>query len=242
MSSFRLDNNKFSVKITGILLNQFALIVQDLLYAKCISIDDYHYSKRPLLRILAARGEEIDCRDVIACGQDSERREEWSVIELRDDEVPEGTEKQKIKSNNLASIRNAMSFVGMSTGKGKENIPVENSPAREGKVKRKTFRDGKRKLQLGLEGIKKWKRGQREDESTTPYLLSGERSDEVSQNRILRDGPDTKRIKTKIHSDGDASDFFIDKVRFSMSPHFQRISGGFFFNCARTETHKLLYF
>lgn len=79
------------------------------------------------------------------------------------------------------------------------------------------------KKQWGLEGLKKWKRGggggSREGDSTTSYLPTIERSDDASSIACtlvaapIGQGPDTKRIKSKIHFDGSASDFIIDKVR-----------------------------
>ncbi|CAL9155299.1 unnamed protein product [Musa hybrid cultivar] len=41
------------------------LFLQELYYAKCISAEEYHSSKRPLLQRLAVQGVELDCRDVI---------------------------------------------------------------------------------------------------------------------------------------------------------------------------------
>lgn len=66
-------------------------------------------------------------------------------------------------------------------------------------------------------GFKKWKRSNLDEEST-PYLPPGERSDDISPTPCvlvsspIGEGPNTKLIKKKIHSDGSASDFFIDKV------------------------------
>ncbi|CAA7408049.1 unnamed protein product [Spirodela intermedia] len=257
------------------------LFLQELLYAKCISSDEYHSSKRPLLQRLALQGVEIDCRDVIAGGHDVLPEEEWSEIELRDKERPAVDVKQS-KTKHLPSIKGAMSFVGISTGKVKETTScaaseplrpvdlnrrtnweapslrektllregqkgIENrsilapvslqnpSAANEEKVKKKSFRaifhkeqregngktdltagDGDKttpprapRMHWGLDGLKKWKRSACDDESTAPYLPPGERSDDAAS---LGEGPDTKRIKKKIHSDGAASDFFIDKV------------------------------
>lgn len=259
-------------------------MVQELLYAKCISSDEYHSSKRPLLQRLAVHGVEIDCRDVIAGGHDVQPEEEWSEIELGDKERPAADTKQS-KTKHLPSIKpfkGAMSFVGISTGKGKETTSsaaseplrpvdlnrrpngeapslrektplregqkgIENSsimmpvslqnppPAKEEKVKKKSFRamfhkeqregngtkdlaagDGEKttpprapRMHWGLDGLRKWKRSACDDESTAPYLPPGERSDDAAS---VGEGPDTKRIKKKIHSDGAASDFFIDKV------------------------------
>ena len=59
------------------------------MYAKCISSEEYHSSKRPLLQRLAVQGAEIEARDVIVGapprnpGENTE--EEWSVIDLKDE-------------------------------------------------------------------------------------------------------------------------------------------------------------
>lgn len=74
------------------------------------------------------------------------------------------------------------------------------------------------KKQWGFDALKRWKRSNAEDESTMPYLQPGERSDYISSSSCvlvaspIGEGPNTKLIKKKIHSDGSASDFFIDKV------------------------------
>ncbi|GAB4832742.1 hypothetical protein Ancab_006759 [Ancistrocladus abbreviatus] len=59
----------------------------ELLYAKCISTEEYHASKRPLLQRLAVQGAEIDARDLVVGAASKEGSdEEWSVIDLRDDQ------------------------------------------------------------------------------------------------------------------------------------------------------------
>ncbi|XP_078443533.1 uncharacterized protein LOC144712965 isoform X2 [Wolffia australiana] len=146
------------------------LFLQELLYADCISADEYHATKQPLLRKLAAQGAEVDCRDVIVRPRDP-TAEEWSEIDLRDKETAPEKPQSKPKLL-LPSIKRAVSFVKTSATKAKES-----------------------------RSIKRWKRS--DDESATPYLPPGERSDER---------PDTKRMKKKLHPDGAPSDFFIDKV------------------------------
>lgn len=90
----------FQLDIVGIKLFEFnrlrliyiylllSLTTQELLYAKCISMEEYHASKRPLLQRLATQGEEIEARDVIlgdAPKENSNVEEEWSEIDLRDE-------------------------------------------------------------------------------------------------------------------------------------------------------------
>ncbi|KAE9602335.1 hypothetical protein Lal_00049455 [Lupinus albus] len=64
------------------------------------------------------------------------------------------------------------------------------------------------KRQWGFEGFKKWKRNDSDDEiANEAYSASSQ-----SFARAPGEGPDTKLIKKKLHSDGSPSDFFIDKV------------------------------
>lgn len=74
------------------------------------------------------------------------------------------------------------------------------------------------KKQWGFDSFKKWKRSDSDDE-TVPLPLTNERSDSEaylgSCNLVtspMGEGPDTKQIKKKLHSNGSSSDFFIDKV------------------------------
>ncbi|THU61453.1 hypothetical protein C4D60_Mb07t23440 [Musa balbisiana] len=249
------------------------LFLQELLYAKCISAEVYHSSKRPLLQRLAMHGAELDCRDVIVRCPTMSSEEEWSFIELGDKEPPPAAEKAKHRTPIKAFIGNAASWT---TGKGKKdssktnkgplgsvdvnamdpsrpsmenpfwtrNQPSDKSsilmsegspliPIKSDKGKRKAFQELFRrerrdenensdpliaepeekpmrptKKNWGLDVLKKWKRGSgNEDESTTPYLPPGKRSDEVSSIACtlvaspVGDGPDTKRLKKKMHSD-----------------------------------------
>ncbi|XP_010928263.1 uncharacterized protein [Elaeis guineensis] len=252
------------------------LFLQELFYAKCISAEEYHSSKRPLLQRLAVQGAEINCRDVIV-GAPGMSTEEWSVIDLRDKEPTMTTEKTKHKTPVKSFISNVASPYKSWRGKGKENsknpninamdsskVSMENpfgekhknsnrssilmpessplaAPVKSEPAKRKPFhalfqRDQNEnkepsipkpeekvpkssKKQWGFDGFKKWKRSDSEDESTTPYLPPGERSDDASPIPCtlvaspFGEGPDTKkRTKKMMHSDGSASNFSIDKV------------------------------
>ncbi|KAK4798470.1 hypothetical protein SAY86_030796 [Trapa natans] len=76
------------------ILRDKLLFLQELLYAKCISLDEYHSSKRPLLQRLAIQGVEIESRDVTLgwvkeIKQESNINpsdEEWSEIDLGEEE------------------------------------------------------------------------------------------------------------------------------------------------------------
>ncbi|KAI4344229.1 hypothetical protein L6164_011479 [Bauhinia variegata] len=72
-----------------VILRDKLLFLQELLYAKCISEEEYHSSKRPLLQRLAVQGAEIEARDVIVAGSKDPKEnsdEEWSVIDLKDEQ------------------------------------------------------------------------------------------------------------------------------------------------------------
>ncbi|GAU11965.1 hypothetical protein TSUD_195890 [Trifolium subterraneum] len=261
-----------------VILRDKLLFLQELLYAKCISEEDYHSSKRPLLQRLAVQGAQIGARDVIA-GKSKDLKEnseeEWSVIDLKDDKSMMNKENlsSKGKSNHgsaLKQIKGAASVFGFVSsnkheksifdspslnskgkqqGEGVSILMEESGPPEPGKEsgggggseksKRKPFktlfhkeqrevnggseveqRGGKPvKKQWGFDGFKKWKRNENElDDETAPLPLNQRSDSEAfsasSQSfaRSIGDGPDTKLIKKKLHSDGSPSDFFIDKV------------------------------
>ncbi|XP_020100598.1 uncharacterized protein LOC109718668 [Ananas comosus] len=240
------------------------LFLQELLYAKCISAEDYHSSKRPLLQRLAVQGVEIDCRDVIVGAPTANSDEEWTDIDLKDKEEPSvAANKSKHRTPPIKAFFTKVNATTTTKGKGNKDtadstrggdhnlmhkgtiLMPESSPlvpVKPEKGKRKPFgtlfrkeqqEDGNEnknpnlepeekggtakssKKPWGLEGFKKWKKNSNVDESTVPYLPSRERSDAFTCELVaspLGEGPDTKRLKKKIHSDGSNSDFFIDKV------------------------------
>ncbi|XP_065848779.1 uncharacterized protein [Euphorbia lathyris] len=258
-----------------VILRDKLLFLQELLYAKCISEDEYHSSKRPLLQRLAVQGAEIETRNVIISGQKSLKEnpeDEWSVIDLKDHEKKENTPtKNRLKPTSaIKQIKGAASAFGFGSSKHKDDrsifeieakfssqiavnnetetksILMQESLANESrketttgsteKAKRKPFKtlfqkdhndcavndnNGEERVsksakkQWGFDGFKKWKKSDSEDE-TAPLPLNTERSDSpVSCNLVnspIGEGPDIKLIKKKLHSDGSASDFFIDKV------------------------------
>ncbi|XP_050215151.1 uncharacterized protein LOC126666195 [Mercurialis annua] len=255
-----------------LILKDKLIFLQELLYAKCISEDEYHSSKRPLLQRLAVQGAEIEARDVFVAGPKDLKEnpeEKWSIIDLKDEKSlvskenfpfknrpnPNSVIKQQIKgavsvfgfgsSHKLTKHRDEKSIfdieangaenpVGYSETKSilmQQSLPNEsaNENGSNGKIKRKPFRnlimkdhvhDGgggencvksEEKLSKSAKkqwGFKKWSKKNDSDDETNPLPLNNERSDYGS----YREGPDTKLIKKKLHSDGSASDFFIDKV------------------------------
>lgn len=93
------------------------------MYAKCISEEEYHASKRPLLQRLALQGAEIEARDVIVGAQKQTSNDGWSEIDLKDEKW---LGNQECKSNSkVKRTRGAPSVFGLvssdKNGKVKEN-------------------------------------------------------------------------------------------------------------------------
>ena len=92
------------------------------MYAKCISSEEYHSSKRPLLQRLAVQGAEIEARDVIVGDIPKDPKvnseEEWSVIDLKDENCLLGKENSNSKnkasksSSAMKQIKGAASVFG----------------------------------------------------------------------------------------------------------------------------------
>ncbi|KAL3532240.1 hypothetical protein ACH5RR_005761 [Cinchona calisaya] len=80
------------------ILRDKLVFLQELFYAKCISEDEYHSSKRPLLQRLAVQGAEIKAKDVIVGAQKENSDEEWSVIDLKDEKCSLSKESSNFKS------------------------------------------------------------------------------------------------------------------------------------------------
>ncbi|CAK7338529.1 unnamed protein product [Dovyalis caffra] len=103
-----------------VILRDKLVFLQELLYAKCISEDEYHSSKRPLLQRLAVQGAEIGSSDVIvARPKDTKENtdEEWSIIDLKDEKSLIGKEtlqsKNRSKPNSaIKQIKGAASVLG----------------------------------------------------------------------------------------------------------------------------------
>lgn len=102
------------------------------MYANCISADEYHSSKRPLLQRLAVQGVEIEARDVVVAGPQKDPREtteeEWSVIDLKDEQCLLSKEKSKSKTKSKQS--SAMKQI-----KGAASVLSFVSPYKPGKIR-----------------------------------------------------------------------------------------------------------
>ncbi|KAI3446823.1 hypothetical protein Pfo_003488 [Paulownia fortunei] len=112
------------------ILRDKLIFLQELLYAKCISEEDYHASKRPLLQRLAVQGAEIDARDVIVGAQKETSTEEWSEIDLKNEKCSANQEiltskKNSKESSTVKKMKGAVSVFGFvspdKNGKLKEN-------------------------------------------------------------------------------------------------------------------------
>lgn len=224
-----------------VILRDKLVFLQELLYAKCISEDEYHSSKRPLLQRLAVQGAEIDAKDVIIGKLKETSNEEWSEIDLNDENsllkkesLHNVTNKSKpisIFKQIKSAVKNQNPTTKNELGASKEN-PFWDFHLKEKESEKastlmmeslpddvKTRGDDKvKKKQWGFDGFRKWKRSNLESE-TAPLPLNGERSDSEAHLGSCRlvyspmgESPDTKQIKRKLHSDGSSSDFFIDKV------------------------------
>lgn len=271
------------------------------MYAQCISEEEYHSSKRPLLQRLAVQGAVIEARHVIAGKPKDLSEEEWSSIDLKDENC--GISKGKInlesKSKHGSAIKqikgaaSVLSFVSpqknpkfkedkgvydldkenfgsidqkFASGKNEmrisqenpfwncqmsekesetrsilmasESLPEEFTKSGGSKAKKKPFRtlfqrDGQGgvdnggnvleekepksgKKQWGFDGFKKWKKSEPSEDETAPLSLNESSDGEGYLGKLvvspIGEGPDTKQIKKKLHSDGSPSDFFVDKV------------------------------
>ncbi|KAL8040743.1 hypothetical protein ABFX02_10G118400 [Erythranthe guttata] len=91
-----------------VILRDKLIFLQELLYAKCISDDEYHRSKMPLLQKLADQGAEIKERDFIV----EPKKQEWSVIDLKESNKSSvTTPKNKIKEGSPTKKLNGTSSV-----------------------------------------------------------------------------------------------------------------------------------
>ncbi|KAK7304748.1 hypothetical protein VNO77_42635 [Canavalia gladiata] len=104
------------------------MFLQELLHAKCISEGEYHSSRTPLLQRLAAQGGgEIEV--VIAGSKDTQQNseEEWSVIDLKDEQCL----KNKENSNSKKKVTKGLFSFGSSHKPGKKSNErsIFDSPA-----------------------------------------------------------------------------------------------------------------
>ncbi|CAI9760609.1 unnamed protein product [Fraxinus pennsylvanica] len=114
-----------------VILRDKLIFLQELFYAKCISEDEYHASKRPLLQRLAVQGAEIKAQDVIVGAQKETSNEDWSVIDLKDEKCMVSQEglmsKKKLNpGSTIKQIKGAASVFGFVS-------PIKNGKLKEEK-------------------------------------------------------------------------------------------------------------
>lgn len=108
------------------ILRDKLVFLQELLYAKCISEEEYHSSKRPLLQRLAVQGAEIEARDITIMAnpkqlKKQEQEEEWSVIDLKDEKqssclLSKDKSQNHSRSRSRSAIKGAASVFGFGSG------------------------------------------------------------------------------------------------------------------------------
>ncbi|KAL8265429.1 hypothetical protein R6Q59_023559 [Mikania micrantha] len=220
-----------------VILRDKLIFLQELLYANCISEEEYHTSKTPLLQRLTAQGAKIDPKDVVLAGvQQKNPNEEWSVIDLKDSGSKNKSKQQK---STIKQVKDAASVFSLSSssshknGKdksvsdmGPQNLAIsQENPFWNCKLKEKddekrtilmpesveieeSTKKSKRTPFKGLDGFMKWKKNDDLEKDTVPLSLN----DSVNETYAgFREGTDAK-IKRKLHANGSSSDFFVDKV------------------------------
>ncbi|KAL6549647.1 hypothetical protein OROHE_008378 [Orobanche hederae] len=105
----------------AVILRDKLIFLQDLFYAKCITEDEYHASKRPLLQKLAVQGAKIIREsDVIVGARDEISKEDWSVVVI-----------DMMKEKKQRLVVNAERFMSKNT-KGGSSVSSFVSPDKNG--------------------------------------------------------------------------------------------------------------
>ncbi|CAN4103621.1 unnamed protein product [Withania somnifera] len=113
------------------ILKDKLIFLQELLYAKCITEEEYHSSKRPLLQRLAVQGAEIEAKHVIVGSKKEESTgDEWSVIDLKDEKsylgkvnsISSSKDMQKQTSALKQQIKGAASVFSFASSKKERSI------------------------------------------------------------------------------------------------------------------------
>nr|XP_043629495.1 uncharacterized protein LOC122600797 [Erigeron canadensis] len=217
-----------------VILRDKLIFLQELLYANCISEEEYHTSKNPLLQRLSAQGAKIDPKDVVIAGpRQKDPNDEWSVIDLKDS----GSKtKSKQHTSAVKQVKGAASFIGLSSSSnknGKEKSVSDTGSKNLGMSQENPFwncelkekenekpailmsesvvneeSSTKKSKRKAFTGFMKWKKSEDSEKDTIPLSLN----DSVNENSLgLSEGQDSK-IKRKLHTDGSSSDYFVDKV------------------------------
>ncbi|KAK6944405.1 hypothetical protein RJ641_025507 [Dillenia turbinata] len=133
------------------ILRDKLLFLQELFYAKCITPDEYHASKRPLLQRLAVQGAEIDSRDIIVANpkelqplEEEEEEEQWSVIDLKDENSLHSKESSNSKYRSkhgsaMKQIKEAASIFGFTSSSKKEKSKGEKGVVKSNGLNKKEY-------------------------------------------------------------------------------------------------------
>nr|GEX53621.1 hypothetical protein [Tanacetum cinerariifolium] len=194
-----------------VILRDKLIFLKELLYANCITEEEYHASKTPLLQRLTAQGAKIDPKDVVIAGpQQKDPTNEWSVIDLQDSGSKNKPKQQK---SGVKQVKGAASVLGLSSSSsfknGKDNSvgmsqenPFWNCELKEKENEKPTIlmaesvvnEDSAKKAKKSpFSGFMKWKKSDDSEKDTVPLSLNDS-------------------VKRKLHMDGSSSDFFVDKV------------------------------
>ncbi|XP_027072441.1 uncharacterized protein LOC113774996 [Coffea eugenioides] len=181
------------------ILRDKLLFLQELLYAKCISEDEYHSSKRPLLQRLAVQGAEIEARDIIVGAQKESSDEVWSVIDLKDEKCIVGKEGSNLKKKQkqgsaMKQIKGgAVSVMGFgSSNKGATTKEDKGLTAPGGENSRPA--DRRYEVELSTENPF-WNSQFREKESETKSILMSESLPNESEKVEKQSGGDKGKRK-----------------------------------------------
>ncbi|XP_076892430.1 uncharacterized protein LOC143544161 [Bidens hawaiensis] len=216
-----------------VILRDKLIFLQELLYANCISEDEYHTSKTPLLQRLTAQGVKIDPKDVVLAGpQPKNLNDKWSVIDLQDSGSKNKSKQQK---STVKQVKGAASVFGLQSSSSHKNAKDENftqslaisqenpfwncelkekndeKPTilmKESVVVDESEKKSKRKPFKGLDGFMKWKKSDDLEKDTVPLSLNDSAKETY---KGIHEGTDSK-MKRKLHTDGSSSDFLVDKV------------------------------
>ncbi|KAK6151655.1 hypothetical protein DH2020_014290 [Rehmannia glutinosa] len=141
-----------------VILRDKLIFLQELLYGKCISDEEYHASKRPLLQRLAVQGAEIDVRDVIVGARKETSSDEWSVIDLKDEKCSANKNISTSKKNSkdhpmVKKVKGAASvfgFVSQDKDKKSKENEENNAHGKNTWTKEQNVRFARNEKHIGL--------------------------------------------------------------------------------------------
>ncbi|VFQ62959.1 unnamed protein product [Cuscuta campestris] len=209
------------------ILRDKLIFLQELFYAKCISEEEYHWSKRPLLQRLAVQGGEIEARNVILRSKkDSIPDEEWSVIDLTPNKKQTRGEKTMMKeeTNDPNPLSHSMENPFWSETKSILMEDSSSAPVPFVKKKKEAEKAAKKKQWAGgFDGFKKWKKTDPSEDETVPLSMA-EKSDrkpikrkatpDFYVNKVLGENikKELSRIQTKLSEKNPCVQFTDDQI------------------------------